>query len=64
LGTTGLTATVVRALEEAVRLKLRLRLLDHDMTELTPEFVEQLRRPRISSDEPSSTAQPADAPRA
>jgi hypothetical protein len=55
---------VVRALDEAVRLKLRLRLLDHDMTELTPEFVEQLRSPRISADEPGSTAQPADAPRA
>jgi len=36
LGTTGITATVVRAMEEAVRLKLRLRLLEHDMTELTP----------------------------
>jgi hypothetical protein len=51
-------------MEEAVRLKLRLRLLDHDMTELTPEFVEQLRRPRMSADEPDSTARSADSPHA
>jgi Arc/MetJ family transcription regulator len=57
LGTTGITATVVRAMEEAVRLKLRLRLLEHDMTELTPELVEELRRPRVPGGEPSPPAE-------
>jgi hypothetical protein len=44
-------------MEEAVRLKLRLRLLEHDMTQLTPELVEELRRPRILGAEPSSPAE-------
>ena len=62
LGTTGITATVVRAMEEAVRLKLRLRLLEHDMTELTPELVEELRKPRIPGREPSPPAESTGRP--
>jgi hypothetical protein len=57
LGTTGITDTVVRSMEEAVRLKLRLRLLEHDMTPLTPELVEELRRPRVPGAEPSPPAE-------
>ena len=44
-------------MEEAVRLKLRLRLLEHDMSELTPELLEKLRRPRVPGGEPSAPAE-------
>ena len=53
LGTTGVTSTVVHAMEEAVRLRLRLRLLQRDMAELTPELIEELRRPRLAEKETS-----------
>ncbi len=55
LGTSSITLTVVRAMEEAVRLRLRLRLLERDMPGLTPELIERLRRPRVgmSPDRPA-----------
>jgi hypothetical protein len=40
-------------MEEAVRLRLRLRLLQRDMAELTPELIEELRRPRLAEKETS-----------
>ncbi len=55
LGTSSITLTVVRAMEEAVKLRLRLRLLERDMPGLTPELIEELRRPRVgmSPDRPA-----------
>ncbi len=48
LGTTGVKDTVVTAMEEAVRFRLRLRLLQRELPDLTPELVERLRRPRTT----------------
>lgn len=50
LGTTGVTDTVVRAMEEAVRFHLRLRLLQRELPDLTPEVVERLREPRTAAE--------------
>ncbi len=49
LGTTGVRDTVVRAMEESVQLRLRLRLLQRDLPDLTPDLVERLRQPTMTS---------------
>src|SRR5262249_2544814 len=45
LGTKSVTATVIQALEEAVNLRLRLRLLHRELPDLTPQLVKALRQP-------------------
>lgn len=47
LGTRTITSTVVRSMEEAVRLRLRLRLLQRDFPDLTLEAIEEMRRRRL-----------------
>jgi Arc/MetJ family transcription regulator len=56
LGTTGVRDTVVRAMEEAVRFHLRLRLLRRELPDLTPELVERLREPRTAAGEDEGDA--------
>jgi hypothetical protein len=46
------TPTVITALEEAVRLKLRLRLLSRDFSGLTPSVIEEMRRSRAEISPP------------
>lgn len=48
LGTRTATDTIHRALEEAVNRARRRRLLDHDFSELTPEVIDEMRRPRFA----------------
>lgn len=47
LGTRGPKQTIVSALQEAVQLRMRVRLLRRDFSGLTPDVVEELRRPRL-----------------
>jgi Arc/MetJ family transcription regulator len=46
LGTTQVTETIHRALEEVVRQWHLRRLLTHDLPDLTPEMLEKVRAPR------------------
>ena len=46
LGTQTATATVHAALREVLILDLRRKLAAEDMPDLTPEAVEEMRRPR------------------
>jgi Arc/MetJ family transcription regulator len=49
LGTSRTTDTVHAALEEVVAQALRRRLAAQDFPDLTPEALEELRRPRSGS---------------
>lgn len=42
------TVAITRALEEAVALYHRRELLDMDWSDLTPETVSEMRKPRLS----------------
>ena len=46
LGSNGTTDTVHRALEDVVRREKLRWLAEHDFADLTPEALEQLRKPR------------------
>jgi len=46
LGSNGTTDTVHRALEDVVRREKLRWLAGHDFADLTPEALEQLRKPR------------------
>jgi len=47
LGTKGTTETVHAALREIVLRNRRRRLLERDFSMLTPELIEELRRPEL-----------------
>lgn len=49
LGTRRMTDTVHAALEQVVAVALRRRLASQDFPDLTPERLEELRRPRSVS---------------
>jgi Arc/MetJ family transcription regulator len=51
LGTRSATDTVHTALSDAVRRARIERLLRRDFSELTPEKIEELRRPRTETEE-------------
>jgi Arc/MetJ family transcription regulator len=46
LGTTQITETIHRALEEAVHRRMRRRLAELPLTDLTPDRLEEMRRGR------------------
>lgn len=46
LGTSGTTATLTAALAEVVRERRLRALLDHDLSDLSPEALDRLRRQR------------------
>jgi Arc/MetJ family transcription regulator len=48
LGTHGATATVHAAMRNVVEREARRRLVKRDLASLTPEAVEEMRRPRSS----------------
>ena len=48
LGTTSTTDTIHEALREIVRRDLRVALAARDFSELTPDVIGELRRPRSS----------------
>ena len=50
LGTKGTTETVHAALREIVLRDRRRRLLERDFSMLTPELIEELRRPELEWD--------------
>jgi len=50
LGTKGTTETVHAALREIVLRNRRRRLLERDFSMLTPELIEELRRPELEWD--------------
>jgi len=50
LGTKGTTETVHAALREIVLRDRRRRLLERDFSTLTPELIEELRRPELEWD--------------
>lgn len=56
LGTATITSTVIRSMQEAIRLRLRLRLLERDFPDLTLEAVEEMRRARLPEIRQSSPA--------
>jgi Arc/MetJ family transcription regulator len=49
LGTNGTTQTVHAAMEEVVRRARRRRLAAHRFEDLTPEVLDELRKPRYGS---------------
>lgn len=49
LGTRRTTETVHRALEQVVAHDLRRRLAEEDFPDLTPEALDELRRPRSAA---------------
>jgi Arc/MetJ family transcription regulator len=50
LGTANTTDTIHRALQEAIRRELLLRLAKRDFADLTLEALEEMRRPRHTED--------------
>jgi Arc/MetJ family transcription regulator len=46
LGTKTTTATVHAAMDEVLKLRLRRELAAHDFPDLTPETLEEMRRPK------------------
>jgi Arc/MetJ family transcription regulator len=48
LGTNGTTETVHRALEDVIRREHLRRLAERTFEDLTPEVLEELRRPRTA----------------
>ena len=56
LGTRGTTATVHAAMEDVVRRDRLARLAARDFSDLTPEALEEMRRPRAASAEDHAVA--------
>jgi Arc/MetJ family transcription regulator len=50
LGTSRTTDTIHRALREVINYHKRLRLLEYDFSDLTPETLDEMRSPRVFSD--------------